>query len=65
MDYYEKKFIRDGGAKLRYKAYVDSLSIIKTIYGDEAYKEELLSELPVRGVLITDPYTAYYVKKIK
>jgi len=65
MDYYEKKFIRDGARKLRAKAFMDHIDGLRTVFGDTAADKELLSELPVRGVLIMDPYIDYYTKNLK
>ena len=44
MDYYEKKFIRDGARKLRAKAFMDHIDGLRTVFGDTAADKELLSE---------------------
>lgn len=51
-DYYKEKFISDGARELQLKEFKDSLNTIRTIKGEDAYWDELLSELPLKGLNI-------------
>lgn len=56
LSYYEREFIRQGAAELRRKEFERSMKAIKTYFGEDAYKEELLSEKPIRGgIIVRDP----------
>ena len=51
MDYYEKKFIEDGARKLRDKAHSRHFDSILLVLGEDAYREEILSEKPSKWKL--------------
>lgn len=57
MTKYEEEFIKQGGKKLEEAADRKRLEQLRTIYGEEAWKKEMLSASPTRrfGVIVNNP----------
>ena len=55
LTYWEREFIREGGAKLREARQKEELDNLKRYLGDAAHKAALLGCKPVRGVVVVDP----------
>lgn len=55
MDYWERRFVEEGARKMKLEAFQKSLETIKTLKGEQAYKDAILSELPLKSCIVLGP----------
>lgn len=60
LTYWERQAIRKVGMKLELESFSSHLEAILLIEGEDAYREAILSEKPLKGCVVHDPRPMVY-----